>query len=205
MPNLLPLIDSDLHGESRYPVGRWDYWPFYRERFGKAAELFEQDVAGTLSGLYRAGSPDAVGKQAITADVRAKDGRFGSDPLPPADPSGTILLDDEFTVPMAAFTATGFAGAAAWYMHGEANTAFTAQAKDSGRLSLPALLLHGAWDTVCETARGRLAEPMRADCADLTEATAEAGHMLMIERPDAVNAAIAGWLRNKRLDRGERG
>ena len=35
---------------------------------------------------------------------------------------------------------------------------------------------------------------MREDCTNLTEATIEAGHGLMLETPDAVNQAIAGWL-----------
>ena len=130
---------------------------------------------------------------------RAKGGWFGGDPLPPADPSATILSEVEFAALVAAFTATGFSGADAWYLNDPANIAFAKAAPDFGRLSLPALFLHGAWDTVCETARGRLADPMREDCADLTEVTIEAGHMLMVEQPDAVNAAIETWLRDKQL------
>ena len=201
LPNLVPLVDRSLYPAAEYPVGQWDYCLFYQERFGEAARIIESDIAGAFSALYRPGSPAAVGKPAITADVRAKGGWFGSDPLPPADPAGTILAPDEFTGLVDAFTATGLSGADAWYMNDAANIAFAKEATGFGRLELPALFLHGAWDTVCETIRSRLADPMRADCGDLTEVTIEAGHMLMVERPDAVNHAIETWLRDKQLFR----
>jgi pimeloyl-ACP methyl ester carboxylesterase len=40
----------------------------------------------------------------------------------------------------------------------------------------------------------RLAEPMRRDCADLTEVVVESGHWMAQEKPVAVNAALAKWL-----------
>ena len=40
----------------------------------------------------------------------------------------------------------------------------------------------------------RLAEPMRRDCADLTEVVVNSGHWMAQEQPVAVNAAIARWL-----------
>ncbi len=119
--------------------------------------------------------------------------------MPTANSSATILAEDEFATLVDAFTVTGFSGADAWYLSDDANLAFAKEAFDFGRLRLPAQFLHGAWDTVCETVSSRLAEPMRADCVDLTEATIDAGHMLMVERPDAVNSAIETWLREKQL------
>ncbi len=50
-------------------------------------------------------------------------------------------------------------------------------------------------DTVCDTVGSRLAEPMREDCANLTEVTLDAGHALMLERPAEVNATIEQWLK----------
>ncbi len=79
-------------------------------------------------------------------------------------------------------------------MNDAANLAFAAQAPNFGRLTLPALFLHAARDTVCDTLGSRLAEPMREDCADLTEVTLDAGHALMLERPAKVNTAIEQWL-----------
>lgn len=195
LPNLLPLVDRTLYPEDKYPAGQWDYWLFYRERFAQAAADDEADVAATLALLYQPGKPEAVGKPAITANIRAQGGWFGPAHRAPAVPRNEALLSQaDYDALGAAFQATGFRGANAWYMNDAANLAYAAEAPGFGRLTLPVLFLHAAWDTVCETACGRLAEPMRADCVDLTEQTIEAGHMLMLERPAEVNAAISGWL-----------
>jgi len=79
-------------------------------------------------------------------------------------------------------------------MNGERNIAFAAQSKNGGRIDLPVLFLHAAYDFVCETRRSRLAEPMRAACTRLTEATTDTGHWMAQENPAFVNAAVARWL-----------
>jgi hypothetical protein len=83
-------------------------------------------------------------------------------------------------------------------MNAAANIAYASQTKNGGKLTLPVLFLHGACDYTCETIDSRLAEPMRRDCADLTE-----GHTLWPldgpaqERPAEVNAVLAKWLATK--------
>ena len=59
---------------------------------------------------------------------------------------------------------------------------------------MPVLFMHGAYDYVCETIDSRLAEPMRANCANLTEVTILSGHWMAQEKPIYVNAALAKWL-----------
>ncbi len=200
LSNLLPLIDRELYPPDRYPVGQWDYFLHYQENSAQAAADFEADVAATLACLYRTGSPAAVGKPAFTADVRARGGWFGAAHRAPSTPRDEALLTPaDFGALVAAFKATGFRGADAWYLNDTENLADAAKAPGGGKLALPVLFLHAAWDTVCETARGRLAEPMRADCADLSEVTIEGGHELMLERPAEVNAAIEDWLLRKKL------
>ena len=100
---------------------------------------------------------------------------------------------------VAAFRSTGFSGADAWSMNDAVNLDHAAEAPQLGRLALSALFPHAERDLVCDTVRSRLAEPMRQDRTDLTEITVDAGQMLMLERPEAVNRAIAGW-RADRLD-----
>ena len=65
------------------------------------------------------------------------------------------------------------------------------------RMTMPTLFLHGAYDYTCETITSRFAEPMRADCADLTEVTVPSGHWMAQEKPVHVNAALAKWLSAK--------
>jgi pimeloyl-ACP methyl ester carboxylesterase len=56
------------------------------------------------------------------------------------------------------------------------------------------LFLHARYDATCETLTSRLAEPMRRDCARLSEAVVPSGHWMAQEKPALVNAAIARWL-----------
>ncbi|WP_375419559.1 alpha/beta hydrolase, partial [uncultured Hymenobacter sp.] len=194
LPTLLPLVDRALYPVEQYPAGQWEYFLFYRENFAQAAHDFEADVAATLALLYRAGSPEAIGKPAPTAAVRAQGGWFGPAHRAPAMPRDTALLSPaDYNTLVAAFSATGFRGANAWYLNDAANLAYAAEAPNFGRLTLPVLFLHAEWDTVCDSVHSRLAEPMRMDCTNLHEVTIEGGHELMLERPAEVNAALDAW------------
>ena len=82
-------------------------------------------------------------------------------------------------------------------MNSARNIAYAAKARDNGRLSMPVLFLHGAFDYTCETIDSRLAEPMRESCADLTEVVVQSGHWMAQENPVAVNAALARFLATK--------
>ena len=114
-------------------------------------------------------------------------------PDAPRDPA-VLATKAEMHRYAAALARTGFAGPCAWYMNHAANQAYAAAAPAGGRLAMPVLFLHAAHDQVCETIDSRLAEPMRRDCADLTEATVASGHWMAQEKPAAVNAALARWL-----------
>lgn len=200
LSTLLPLVDRALYPEASHPAGQWEYWLNYRENFERAAQHFEADVRATMAALFRSGSRKALGQPAITCNVRERGGWFGPAGRAPAGPRHEHLMSDaDFDALIAAFEATGFRGADAWYMNDALNEAHALGARDFGRLTLPVLFIHAALDTVCWTVDGRLAEPMRAACTDLTEATVEAGHHLMLEKPAEVNAAVDAWLAAKGL------
>lgn len=192
------LIDRSIYPIDQHPAGQWDYFLWYLENAAQAATDFEADVSATIALLYRSGHPGLLGQPALTSGVRARGGWFGPArraPKMPRDPA--ILSEADFAILVAAFEQGGFTGPDSWYLNGGVNDAYAAEAPDGGRLGLPVLFLHAAWDTVCDTVHGRLAEPMRASCADLAEATFDAGHWLAQERAREVNSAIAGWLRAK--------
>ena len=200
LPTLIPLVDRAIYPAARYPVGQWDYWLFYREHFLRAAHDFEADVEATLSALYLKPSGATEDSPAPTADIRAKGGWFGEGRRAPAMPRDKDLLNQaDFDALVAAFKATGFIGANAWYMNDAANLAYAAEAPAFGFLRLPVLFLHAAHDTTCATVHGQLAEPMREDCADLTEVVIDAGHESMLERPGQVSQAIETWITAKKL------
>jgi pimeloyl-ACP methyl ester carboxylesterase len=195
LENLLPLVDRDLYPPAAFPDGQWSYYRFYTMAFEQAAD-FEADVAATVALLYRAGSPTAVGRPARSASVVANGGWFGAARRAAIVPRDTLLLSDaDFDAVVAALSANGFRGPDSWYVNDAANVTYAAEAPD--RLAMPVLLVHAGWDTTCDTVHSRLADPMRADCADLTEVTIDAGHDVMLERPAEVNAALETWLAAK--------
>ena len=111
-----------------------------------------------------------------------------------------VITEQDLEAYTAALTRNGFFGPDSWYMNHKANGAYARASKNGGKLSMPVLFLHGAYDTTCETMTSRLAEPMRRDCADLTEVVVKSGHWMAQEQPVAVNAALAKWLAAKLPD-----
>jgi pimeloyl-ACP methyl ester carboxylesterase len=193
----LPLIDRTIYPEAEYPVGQWDYQYFYAENFEKAHKAFEADIRRVVKTLFRKGNPDGVGKPAFTASIRRNGGWFGGGPWPDLPRDGDVLTEQDMEAYIAALTKNGFFGPDAWYMNNEANADYAERAKNGGKLSMPALFLHGAYDTTCETMTSRLPEPMRRDCSDLTEVVVKSGHWMAQEKPVDVNAALAKWLAAK--------
>jgi pimeloyl-ACP methyl ester carboxylesterase len=194
-PSFLPLVDRSVYPEGEYPAGQWDYQLFYEESFAKAQQAFEADVSATVKALFRKGNPDARGKPSRTARIRRDGGWFGGAGKAPNLPiDRDVLTEEDLHQYAAALKANGFFGPCSWYMNHRRNMDFASKAEGGGRLRLPVLFLHGACDYTCETMLSRLAEPMRADCEDLTEVVVASGHWMAQERPAAVNAAIVKWL-----------
>ncbi|HTZ66159.1 MAG TPA: alpha/beta hydrolase [Roseiarcus sp.] len=191
----IPLADRSVYPADKFPAAQWDYQLFYRENFAVAQAGFEADVSATVRALFRAGSPAGKGKPAPTAFTRANGGWFHADnraPDVPRDP--TVLREEDERRYVAALKRNGFFGPDSWYMNWQANLDYAARAKASWRLAMPVLFTHGAYDYVCETLVSRLAEPMRAHCDNLTEATIASGHWMAQEKPIEVNAALAKWI-----------
>jgi pimeloyl-ACP methyl ester carboxylesterase len=192
---LLPLVDRSVYPETEFPVGQWDYQYFYVESFDRARAAFEANVPGTVKALFRKGNPAAKGKPSRTATIRRDGGWFGGAGRAPDVPLDTALLsEDDLRVYVGALEGAGFFGPDSWYMNAERNLEYARKAKDGGRLGLPVLFLHAAYDYTCETVDSRLADPMRRDCARLTEVVIPSGHWMAQERPRLVNAALAKWL-----------
>jgi pimeloyl-ACP methyl ester carboxylesterase len=192
---LVPLVDRAVYPEEQYPAGQWEYQLFYEESFDRARTAFEANVRNTVKALFRKGNPGGQGKPSRTALVRRDGGWFGGAghaPDLPMDPD--ILTEDDLARYVAALEASGFFGPDSWYMNHRENLAYASRAVDGGALAMPVLFLHGRYDYTCETVTSRLAEPMRRDCRNLTEAIVASGHWMAQEKPIAVNAALAKWL-----------
>jgi len=193
--NLLPLVDRALYPKAEFPAAQWEYMLFYEENFAKAGATFEANVANTVKALFRKGNPSHQGKPARTALVRRDGGWFGGAAVAPDVALDTgVLTAQDLHAYVAALQRNGFFGPDSWYMNPARNIDYAARAANGGRLNMPVLFLHAAYDSTCETLVSRLAEPMRQDCGDLTEAVVPSGHWMAQEQPAAVNAALAQWL-----------
>ena len=195
---IIPLVDRKLYPEADYPAGQWDYQLFYEENFEAARAGFEADVKATVKLLFRAGNPAGAGQPAVTSSVRKNGGWFGPLPAAPDLPMDTsVLTEEDYWKYVAGLERNGFFGPDSWYMNAARNMAFAKEARNGGRIDLPVLFIHAAYDFICETRTSRLAEPMRAACTNLSEAVAETGHWMAQEKPAVVNAALARWLATK--------
>ncbi len=193
--NFLPLIDREVYPEDTYPAGQWDYQMAYMENFDAAHTAFEADVNATVKAMFRKGNPAGRKKPSRTSTTRRDGGWFGGLPKAPDFPrDADVLTEADLAAYVAALTRTGFAGPDSWYMNHDANMAYALRAPTGGKLAMPVLFLHGAFDYTCETLDSRLAEPMRQDCVDLAEVVVQSGHWMAQEQPMAVNAALAKWL-----------
>ena len=195
---LADLIDRDIYPAAEFPAGQWEYQLFYRENFDKARAAFEADVEATVKALFRKGDPAGRGKPSRTAFTRKDGGWFGGRGAAPDLPRDTdVLTEADLYTYAAALTRNGFFGPDSWYMNPGANAAYAETSVNDGRLNMPVLFLHGAYDYTCETVDSRLAAPMRTGCLDLTEETIATGHWMAQENPVAVNAALARWIARK--------
>jgi pimeloyl-ACP methyl ester carboxylesterase len=193
--NLVPLVDRRVYPEAEFPVGQWDYQLFYLESFDKARRTFEANPRNTVKALFRKGSAKTKGTPSRTAAVRKAGGWFGGADVAPDVPLDTdVLSEHDLDTYTAALQRTGFFGPDSYYMNPERNNEYARRAKNGGRIDLPVLFLHGEYDATCETVDSRLAEPMRQDCANLSEAVIRSGHWMAQEKPLDVNAALAKWL-----------
>jgi pimeloyl-ACP methyl ester carboxylesterase len=195
---IIPLVDRSVYPEADFPAGQWEYQLFYEESFDKAVSTFEASVADTVKALFRKGSQAAKGQPSRTAMIRRDGGWFGGAGRAPSVPrDAAVLTEVDLCGYVSSLERNGFFGPDSWYMNHARNVEFAQKALDNGRLSMPVLFLHGAYDYTCETIDSRLAEPMREHCADLTEVVVQSGHWMAQENPVAVNAALAGFLATK--------
>jgi pimeloyl-ACP methyl ester carboxylesterase len=194
----VPLVDRSVYPQAEFPAGQWEYQLFYEENFDRAESAFEASIPDTVKALFRKGTPAGKGQPSRTALVRRDGGWFGGTGRAPAVPrDADVLTEVDLDAYVASLQRNSFFGPDSWYMNHQANEEYARRAADNGRIAMPVLFLHGAYDYTCETIDSRLAEPMREKCADLTEVVIHSGHWMAQENPTAVNAALARFLATK--------
>jgi pimeloyl-ACP methyl ester carboxylesterase len=200
LDTVVPLVDRELYPADKFPAGQWDYQFYYEESFDNAVQKFEANVRNVVKALFRKGNADRVGQPSVTAMVRAAGGWFGGGACPDLPRDADVVTEEDVEAYTAGLTRNGFFGPDSWYMNHKRNGEYARRAKNGGKLTMPVLFLHGAYDFTCETMTSKLAEPMRRDCSDLTEVVVKSGHWMAQEKPTDVNAALARWLATKLPD-----
>jgi pimeloyl-ACP methyl ester carboxylesterase len=200
LPNLVTLIDRQLYPADRHPDGQWDYYRFYLTHFDQTFGDMDADIPATLASIFRPGNPAASGKISPSAMITANGGRYGpAHRAPPTPPDPTLWPAADFDALVKSFRNTGFRPANTWYLNDSANITYAHAAPNGGRLSQPVLFVNGDWDPICDIYRGRLGEPMRSTCHDLSVTSLPAGHWLPLERKSELVESIRSWVSTKQL------
>jgi pimeloyl-ACP methyl ester carboxylesterase len=200
LANLLPLVDRQLYPAGQYPDGQWDYYHFCVTHFNQTVSDFNADIPATLAAIYRTGNPASKGQVHRSALVSRNGGWFGSAHRAPfVTPDPMLWPPADFDALVEAFRTTGFLPANAWYLNDPANIVYANAAPDGGTLRQPVLFVNGAFDGLCDISSGRIGEPMRRACLDLSVTDLPAGHWLPLERKTELTGAIRSWVKAKGL------
>ncbi|KAJ9150925.1 Epoxide hydrolase [Pleurostoma richardsiae] len=195
---LLKSINRQIYPADQYPYGQYDYMKYYEESFDECVPWFDRQIPAIIKALYAPGSPESVGKPAITSTLTKDGGWLGGvhQSLPPLEYLPTPVIDDEtYEELVGAMTATGFWPGTAYYLHGEANNKYnTTNLANDGKLHMPYLFVHSDYDTICDSKNSGLADPLREACSNLTEVSIPAGHWVPQERPEELNAALVRFI-----------
>jgi pimeloyl-ACP methyl ester carboxylesterase len=109
------------------------------------------------------------------------------------DPRERFLSDEEFAAFVETFQRTGFTGGINWYRNFTRNWQRSAHLVD--RVDVPSLMIMAENDAVLPPSA---ADGMETYIPDLEKTLIkESGHWTQQEKPEAVNAAILGWLNRR--------
>jgi pimeloyl-ACP methyl ester carboxylesterase len=169
------------------------YWIYFQTP-GVAEAEFERDPDFTIRRLlYGVPDPGADPVRDNLLLVPEGGGFLSGLVVPPALPAW--LREEDLTAIVNEYRRTGFRGGLNWYRNIDRNWALTAP-WTGARIDQPALFIAGTQDPVIAGPRGEAAiEQMKQAVPKLRLHRIEgAGHWLQQERPQEVNAALAGFL-----------
>lgn len=187
----LPLVNRDLYPADKYEFGQWEYQKFFEESFDAYVAGTDAHIVEMLTAMARR-TPHSADRFSSTALVRKHGGFLSPQSAGDEDkpPGPSMLPPAVLERYIRDLQTSGAWGPVAYYLNHARNAAYNGGAASGGRLAQPVLFVHAQWDMTCDTKTSRLMEPMRRVCANLTEATVDAGHMLQWEKPEELNAVL---------------
>jgi len=167
-----------------------DMYIVYFQKFGVAEKIFDADVARSMRFWYRKSAMKLADFDALPADQKNLSFLKSFD----TDESswlGTQLLNaEELDYYTRAFEKSGFEGGINWYRNFTRNWQLTEGQTE--KIDVPCLMISAADDIVL---RPELTAGMENHIPDLEKhVIADCGHWTQSEKPDELNALMAGWL-----------
>jgi pimeloyl-ACP methyl ester carboxylesterase len=163
---------------------------------GEADAVLDADPAKAMNFFLRRPLPGEVPSAGLATErkpgdpsafaliniLKAYDAQF--------DPRETFLTEDELETFVSTFKRTGFTGGINWYRNFTRNWERSAAISD--KVTVPSLMIMAEKDAVLPPSA---ADGMEAYVSDLEKTLIKgSGHWTQQEMPDAVNAAMIGWL-----------
>jgi epoxide hydrolase A/B len=181
--------------ETLKKAGKADYyWIYFQDQ--AAEDEFARDARFTLSRILYIGSGETPRDDKMSMYVDRAKGFLGVSrdpvPLPP------WLTQADIDVFATEYQRTGFRGGLNWYRNIDRNWELTAPWQDA-LITQPALFIAGTRDAVITGAMGeRALQDLDSVVPNLKRKILidDAGHWIQQERPDEVNAALIGFLRD---------
>ena len=173
-----------------------DMYMVHFQKPGEADAVMDGDVAKAMNFFMRRPMDDAAPSAGL-ASAREPGGESAF-PLikilqaydPAYDPREKFLTDDEFAAFVESFERTGFTGGINWYRNFTRNWERSAGIEQ--KVKVPSLMIMAENDAVLPPSA---ADGMEAYVSDLEKALIKgSGHWTQQEKPEAVNAAILGWM-----------
>jgi pimeloyl-ACP methyl ester carboxylesterase len=166
------------------------------QKSGEADAVLDADVSKSMNFFLRRPIPGQLPSEGFATERKPGDpSAFALINIlkaydPAFDPRGKFLTDDELAVFVETFKRTGFTGGINWYRNFTSNWERSGGLED--KVKVPSLMIMAENDAVLPPSA---ADGMEAFIPDLEKTLIrDSGHWTQQEQPEAVNAAIIGWL-----------
>ncbi|KAH8664727.1 Alpha/Beta hydrolase protein [Xylariales sp. PMI_506] len=190
-----------IYPADKYRYAQFSYQAYHEQEPEKGLKFMNGNIPSFIKLLYSKPKATKFAQPAMTATTMEDDGWLGGSskvtslPPPEAFPDADSLLEPTVLAEMTeTFVEKGFFGPNAYYRNSARNRVYNMPPTVDPELHMPVLFIEARFDSVCDTAVSRIAEPQRRLCKRLTEASIDCGHWVQLEKPMEVNAILTRWL-----------
>jgi soluble epoxide hydrolase/lipid-phosphate phosphatase len=194
------LINRDIYPEDEFEWGQWAYMKYYEQHPEESIKSYESYPERIAKLTHTKHDPSNWGKPSRTSHVLKEGGFFQGHPekLPDIPLEHSLLDESLYNNLIKSHKKHGSFPSTSWYLNHDVNTEYSKSEKNGGVLEFPVLFIDAKHDAVCSPSTSpKFKESQEKFTRDLTYETIEAGHWLLLEKPDEVNQALEKWLKAK--------